>query len=71
MLAGVHPEGYVANSSEGLLLERWKYDTVTTSLFKSGVESYFSFAFERTPLAQESGFGMSELLNVGLRTLLI
>jgi hypothetical protein len=61
VLAAVHPADYAANSSFGLLEERWKYDTVFVNLVRQGLEPFFSFALERTPLHQETGFGKPQL----------
>ena len=40
-----------------LLEDRKLYPTVLTRLAKQGIQPYFSMALERTPLAQELGFG--------------
>lgn len=61
VLAASHPTDYVANSSAGLLEDRWKYNTVFLNLVKQGLEPYFSFALERTPLYQETGFGTMKI----------
>lgn len=55
-ISAIHPNSYGQNNS--LLDDRIAYPTVFERLIEEGVESYFSLALERTPLDEETGFGM-------------
>ena len=57
VISSIHPENYTAHTALQLLGNRLLYETLTTSLVKAGMEPYFAFAINRTPLQQELGDG--------------
>lgn len=50
VIASIHPANYTAHTSLELFGDRLLYETLTTSLVKAGMEPYFAFAINRTPL---------------------
>ena len=60
-LGAFHPVGYKANSSVELLENRILYNTPILNMAQQGMEPYVSFALERIPPNQLSGFGMPTL----------
>lgn len=61
IIASIHPENYTATTAMQLLGDRLHYNTALLSLIQQGMEPFFAFAIERTPLQQELGFGASSI----------